>query len=58
MKLGQVMSPESSSEIQVKSPGCGKLEVDDREDGDHLIKIHFNLNHNISIKVVAEIMTK
>ena len=36
MKLGQVMSPESSSEIQVKPPGCGKLEVDDREDGDHL----------------------
>ena len=48
MKLGQVMSPESPSEVQVKSPGCGKLEVDDGEDGDHLIKIHFNRFHNIS----------
>ena len=46
-KLDGMISPEPPSEVKVKSPGCGKLEVDDGEDGDHLIKIHFNCNHNI-----------
>ena len=47
-KLDGTISPESPSEVKVKSPGCGKLEVDDGEDGDHLFKIHFNRYHNTS----------
>ena len=47
-KLDGTISPEPPSEVKIKSPGCGKLEVDDGEDGDHLIKIHFNRFHNIS----------
>ena len=35
-KLDGMISPEPPSEVKIKSPGCGKLEVDDREDGDHL----------------------
>ena len=35
-KLDGTISPESPSEVKVKSPGCGKLEVDDGEDGDDL----------------------
>ena len=54
------ISPKPPSEVKIKSPGCGKLEVDDGEDGDHLIKIHFNRFHNISREgwFVFEILTK